>query len=329
MRAPNFWNVKSGRESAPILRALMMPLSYIYDYWTQKRIYEAKVEYIGAPVISIGNITLGGTGKTPITLEICNIVNDLWGKPAIVSRGHGGEIIDAIKVDINSHNAKNVGDEPIMMAHYNDVFIGRNRPIAAKLAIENGAKIIILDDAHQNPYLHKNLSFVVIDGAVGFGNHQICPAGPLRETIETGLKRADAIIWVGNRELEKEELEDFHKPIFYADIKPQKTQYSGKYLAFCGIGRPHKFENSLKEANVEILDLIPFADHHYFKPNELKNLQNRANELGAKLITTEKDYVRLPKEFAQNCEVFKIKIEFHNPKYLREYISTILKKVVE
>ncbi|MBN8648406.1 MAG: tetraacyldisaccharide 4'-kinase [Caulobacterales bacterium] len=328
MRAPSFWNIKHGRDSAPFLKILLRPLSYLYDYFTQKRIYEAKTTYLNVPVISIGNITLGGTGKTPIAIEIAKIANEIWGKPAIVSRGFGGSLIGAHKVEWGKSDPKDVGDEPLMLSKYCDVFIGKDRVEAAKLAIKNDAKAIILDDAHQNPYLNKNISFVVIDGNVGFGNHEICPAGPLRESIDVGLKRADAIIWVGKRELEKEEIGDFKKPRFYANIKTKAKELEGDYLAFCGIGRPEKFGESLKSIGARLIDLIPYPDHHFYTQKELLYLQARAQSEKLKLITTEKDYVRLPEWFAENCEVLEIAIEFDNPHYIKEFIETSLKRAL-
>lgn len=329
MRAPSFWNIKHGRDSAPILRTLLMPLSYIYDYFTQKRIYEASPKYLTVPVISIGNISLGGTGKTPIAIEIANILNEIWGRPAIISRGFKSDLIGAIKVDKQNHNAKDIGDEPLMLSQYYDVFVGKDRTQAAELAIEDGAKILILDDAHQNPSLFKHISFVVIDGAVGFGNHHICPAGPLREEIQTGLKRADCIIWVGDRALEKEEIGEFNKPIFYADIIAKENNFTGKYLGFCGIGRPEKFFDSLKNSGVEIIDLIPFADHHYFTNKELKEIEARAIDQNCKIITTEKDYARLPDWFKSKVDVFKIKIQFKNQNAITKFIQQTLAKAIE
>lgn len=328
MQSPSFWNIKHGRDSAPIIRALLMPLSYIYDFFTQKRIYEASPKYIGVPVISIGNITLGGTGKTPIAIEIANIIEKIWGKPVIVSRGYSGSFIDAVKVS-PTMSATEVGDEPLMLSKYHDVFIGKDRVEAAQLAVKNGAKAIILDDAHQNPYLIKHISFVVIDGAIGFGNGRICPAGPLRESPEIGLKRSDAIIWVGDGALIEDELKDYKKPIFKANIIAKNNNFNGQYLAFCGIGRPQKFHDSLKEIGINIIDILPFPDHHFFSNNELKAIEKRAQIENCKLITTEKDFVRLPKWFQEKCEVFEIAINFENKNSLEDFIQQVLKSAIE
>ncbi len=329
MRSPSFWNIKTGRDSAIFLRTLLMPFSYIYDYFTQKRIYEANPKYLGIPVISIGNITLGGTGKTPIAIEIANIFEKIWGKPAIVSRGYGGSLINATKVTPNL-SAKDVGDEPLMLSRYHDVFISKNRIEAAELALNNGAKAIILDDAHQNPFLKKHISFVVIDGAIGFGNGQICPAGPLRESPENGLKRADAIIWVGDKTLLNEELENNQKPIFFANIiAKKKYDLEDSFLAFCGIGRPQKFHDTLKENNVKIIDLIPFPDHHFYSEKELKMIDERAKIENCKIITTEKDFVRLPKWFQEKCETFEIIIDFEDKNKLEDFIQQKLKSAIE
>lgn len=311
MKAPAFWGIKSGRDAAIMTRSLLLPFSFLYNYFTQRKLNKISPLKLNVPVISIGNISLGGTGKTPLAKFFQNAFLEKYNKPFVVSRGYGAKIKDAHIVSLND-NPQDVGDEPFMLAKTGNVCIGRDRVEAANLAIKNGANLIILDDAHQNPAIKKDLSIVVIDGGVGFGNRYVFPSGPLREKVQTGLKRADLIIWIGNKELFEEELEGFDIPVVFAKIVPANHCFKGKYVGFCGIGRPQKFEDTLKESNVDIVDFIPFSDHHFFSENELKNLSDIAKSHDAKLITTEKDFVRIAKNQQSDIEYLPISIEFEN-----------------
>ncbi len=319
MRPPSFWNIKSGRDSAPMIRLLLTPLSWVYDYFTQKKLREIIPQKLDAKVISIGNISLGGTGKTPIARH----TRRLFEKAAIVSRGYGGSVKDPLRIEFENMNVRMCGDEPYMLAQDGAVFIGEDRLAAAKLAIENGFKTLILDDAHQNPYIQKDVSIIVIDGAVGFGNERIVPAGPLREKPQTGLARADAVIWIGDKDKAEETLKGFQKPILFANLVPINPKLSGRYVGFCGIGRPEKFHDTIIEMGAELIDFLPFPDHHFYSHKQLDDLVAIAKHSKAKLITTEKDFVRLPKEFAQNVEVVKIKIEFEDEASLLALLNAV------
>ena len=316
MRAPSFWNIKNGRDSAPMLRTLLTPLAWVYEYFTQKRLREIVPQKLDASVISIGNISIGGTGKTPIARHI----RALFKSAAIVSRGYGGIATEAMQID-DQTSVQISGDEPFMLAKDGAAFIGSDRIAAAELAITAGFKTLILDDAHQNPYIRKDLSIVVIDGAVGFGNERIIPAGPLREKIETGLGRADAIIWIGQKSLASETLVGFTKPILFANLVPVAPKLNGRFVGFCGIGRPEKFHDTLVQMGAEIIDFLPFPDHHFYTEKQLDDLAAIAKHSKAKLITTEKDFVRLPHEFAQNVEVVKIRIEFEEEAELKKLLN--------
>ena len=321
MKAPSFWNIKEGRDAAFVLRTLLVPFSWAYDYFTQKKLHETKPVKLTIPVISIGNLTLGGTGKTPMADLLASTLDGAY----IVSRGYGGNIKDAIIVNPQIHTAQDVGDEPLMLAATHNVAIGHDRVAAANLAVQNGAKAIILDDAHQNPAIKKDVSIVLIDGGVGFGNGFICPAGPLRERPEIGLKRADIVVWVGDKTLFEETLGKFNIKTIFAKIIPVTKQFSGKYLAFCGIGRPDKFGASLKELGVDVVDLIPFADHHFYTDDEMTHLKARAKELDAKLITTQKDIIRLTPSQKMDIETLEIKLEFENDGDVSEILNLLPK----
>jgi tetraacyldisaccharide 4'-kinase len=213
--------------------------------------------------------------------------------PAILSRGYGGRMRGPVRVDPALHSARDVGDEPLLLARNAPCWVSADRAQGARAMIAAGADVILMDDGLQNPSLAQDLRLIVVDGAAGFGNGRPIPAGPLRETVAAGLARADAMIVMG---------EDTHGlasrysgilPVLHASLKnPDLT--GGRLLAFAGIGRPGKFQASLIKAGADIAEFHPFADHHFYSEAELNGLADRAAKLNAKLVTTEKDWVRLP-----------------------------------
>jgi tetraacyldisaccharide 4'-kinase len=251
------------------------------------------------PVICVGNLVAGGSGKTPCVIHLAERLIDLNYRPAILSRGYGGQLAGPLRVDPDRHTAAMVGDEPIMMAdiHDLDVWIAKDRLAGAK-AIEDSRThdVILLDDGLQHPHLAKDVSFIVIDGKTGLGNRYGIPAGPLRMSLDDGLRIADGIIIIGDDE--HGVTNDIGLPVFKAGIIPdQKTaeNLNGKsVIAFAGIGRPEKFEGSLRQLGAEICQFIAFDDHHRYRRRDIERLTKLAGEHNAKLVTTEKDLVRLP-----------------------------------
>jgi len=308
MRAPSFWTIRFGRDAAPILRLLLSPLGALYGASVARRIAKASPLALPIPVISIGNLTAGGTGKTPFSQTLRALLVELLAGPiGIVSRGYGGSLEGPLAVDPSVHGAGEVGDEPLMLAQGGPVFVGRDRAAAGKLAAEQGMKALILDDGHQNPALAKALSLVVVDGQTGFGNGHLIPAGPLREKPAIGLARADAIILMGPASEDTlEDIEGFKGPIFHASLQAKPIAIEGPVLGFCGIGRPEKFDATLRGLGLNVVDLYPFADHHRYRLDELGRLEADACAAGATLVTTEKDHVRLPPDFAAKVRVVPI-----------------------
>ena len=180
MKAPEFWNHKSGRESAPVIRTILSPIGWIYGKFVSKSINNS-IEYdSGVPVICVGNATLGGTGKTPVTIYILKSLRRLGLNAVGLTRGYGGQEKGPILLN-DKHTSIDVGDEPLLLAEHAPVWVSAGRDDGAKAAVSNGASIIIMDDGHQNQLLKKSLSLLVVDAEIGFGNGKIFPAGPLRE----------------------------------------------------------------------------------------------------------------------------------------------------
>ncbi|MBR5482780.1 MAG: tetraacyldisaccharide 4'-kinase [Alphaproteobacteria bacterium] len=318
MRTPRYWKNKN------LISFLLLPLGSVYAGLTALRIKIKKPQKVEKPVICIGNLTAGGTGKTPTAVTIAQIVKELGYNPMFVSRGYGGKLC-GVMVDKDKHTPQDVGDEPLLLAREADVSINSNRVKAAQKAIENGADVLIMDDGFQNPGLNKDISFLVFDGGVGVGNAFPVPAGPLRENFENGLKRANAAIIIGEDKTDlKEKLGDM--PVFYGKMKPSVLpENCGKFIAFAGIGRPEKFYNSLQELGANVSKTFDFPDHHFYSEKELKELIDMAWKEDADLITTAKDFVKIPQELQHHFKVLEIEIEWQNREDLRDFIKKGLK----
>jgi len=246
------------------------------------------------PVICIGNLTAGGTGKTPLTMTLAHGLAAMGHRPHILTRGYRGRLKGPIQVDLRSHFARDVGDEALLLASVAPTWVGRDRCAAAHAAASAGSDILLMDDGHQNFSIAKNLSVIVVDGEVGFGNGRVIPAGPLREAPAHGLARADALVVMGRpAERTLRQIRCWRGPIFHAHLEPQPNAVRGRYIAFAGIGRPEKFFATLEEAGAQLIERIGFPDHYPYKDDEMAALLARARAADARVITTAKDATRL------------------------------------
>lgn len=289
MRAPAFWSRPIAFWFAPLL----WPISAVYGALTLRRMarpgWRAPV-----PVISIGNFTAGGAGKTPTALALASALIDHGERPAFITRGYGGSITGPHRVDPAHDNARMTGDEPLLLARLAPTYVSRDRAAGARLAIAEGATCLLLDDALQNPAVRKDLSIAVVDGSAGFGNGHVIPAGPLRAPFEAQLTYADLVLVIGEDRAGIAARIGGRKPVLAARIIPDGKNLAGAdVIAFCGIALPQKFQRSLEACGTRVLDRIDFADHHTFSDAEAAALLERASKSGAKLVTTEKDHVRL------------------------------------
>lgn len=289
MRAPAFWS----RPIAFWLAPLLWPISAVYGALTLRRMarpgWRAPV-----PVISIGNFTAGGAGKTPTALALARALIDRGEQPAFITRGYGGTIAGPHRVDPAQDKARMTGDEPLLLARLAPTYVSRDRAAGARRAIEEGATCLLLDDALQNPAVQKDLSITVVDGSAGFGNGHVIPAGPLRAPFKAQLAHADLVLVIGEDRAGIAARIGGRKPVLAARIIPDGSHLAGTdIIAFCGIALPEKFQRSLEACGAHVLDRIDFADHHTFSDAEAAALLERAAKSGAKLVTTEKDHVRL------------------------------------
>jgi tetraacyldisaccharide 4'-kinase len=310
MRAPGFW------DRGGALPVLLAPLSAAWTAVTRARLRRGPAAKAGRPVICVGNLTAGGTGKTPAVVAILERLAARSVRAAVVSRGYGGSLPGSmrgpVRVDPAQHRAAEVGDEPLMLAAWAPVWVGRDRAAAARAAVADGAEVVVMDDGLQNPSLHKDVALVVVDLARGFGNGRVMPAGPLREPVADGMARADLLLGIGDGPLpEGTGAETGAVPVLRGRIEPLATgmPWAGlRVLAFAGIGRPEKFFATLRGLGVDLVRTRSFPDHAAYGELLLQRLEAEAKSLGVQLVTTEKDAVRLPEAVRRRVLVLPVRL---------------------
>jgi tetraacyldisaccharide 4'-kinase len=320
MRAPDFWSEEPG-----LLAGLLTPLGAALAAAGRLRRSIARPYRAPVPVICVGNIVAGGSGKTPVALSLASILAARGVIPAIVTRGYGGRLSGPVRVDPQRHDAGAVGDEALLAAAAGPCWIARDRVSGVAAAIEDGATAIILDDGFQNPHVAKDLSLVVVDAEYGFGNGRLIPAGPLRERIANGLARADAIVLIGDGQPPA----TAGKPVLPATLEPiDDVRFSGApVVAFAGIGRPEKFYASLRALGAVLVAERDFPDHHPYRASELAAVRSEAAAAGARLITTRKDWVRLPEPEHVGIEVLDVALRWRDPAALDALLAPLIERI--
>ena len=299
MRAPDFWQRRGAAA------ALLAPLGWLYGATVAFKARIAKPFDPGLPVICVGNLTAGGSGKTPIAIVLAEMLRAKGHRPYFLTRGYGGSERGPALAS-RGHSAAVMGDEALLLARTAPTIVARDRAAGARLAKEKGATVIIMDDGHQNFSLAKNLSLVVVDAQTSFGNGYQIPAGPLREPVAQGLARADAVILVGDG---APDMGGYSGPVLRAHLKAEGDAFAGKTVfAFAGIGRPEKLAASLEDSGATVVGSCFFADHHPYTEDEITQLRAVAGE--AMLVTTEKDFVRLSTAQREGIRMLKVAAVF-------------------
>lgn len=315
MRTPAFWHKTS------VLSLALTPFSWIYGCVARLDRHRRKVQQAPIPVISIGNATAGGAGKTPTALALVPMLQKMGATVHIISRGYGSTASTTRRV-CETDDWRQVGDEPLLLARTAPTWVGPTRLDSIRSAAAEGATLALCDDAHQHHRLHKDISFLVIDGPYGIGNGKLLPAGPLREPLEEALRRSDAVILIGD---DAQQLATrITIPVFHAQLEAAtdiSALHVDRWLAFAGTGRPEKFFDSLKKLGVTVLATRAFADHHPYSARDIDALREEARALDARLITTEKDIVKIPAHEAEDIAVLPVQLVFHEPQTVEQFLK--------
>ena len=331
LKTPSFWY--RSKDSAPSWQErFLTPISAIYEfcYTIDQNIHSQHRANI--PVFCIGNITAGGTGKTPTALAFMETVkkHGLAKSPHFLIRGYGGAEDGPLLADPKTQTAWDIGDEALILAQHAPTIVSGDRAAGVQLAEELGADMVVMDDGLQNPGIYKDLRFVVINGEMGFGNQKLMPAGPLRQPLQKGFETADGFILIGKDERGIVKTLPSNKPLLKASLKPGENFTAGKdqkYLAFAGLGYPQKFFNFLTNTlELNVAETISYSDHHPYEDKDLQQLHEKAQKLGVRLITTEKDFLRLPKIDGINVLTVPIEMHWDDENALVELLNKSLKE---
>jgi tetraacyldisaccharide 4'-kinase len=291
-REPDFW-------WRPGTGALLTPLAALYGAVAALRM-QSSGRAAGLPVICLGNLTVGGAGKTPAALLVTQLLLAAHERPFFLSRGYGGRLAGPVRVNPALHYAADVGDEPLLLARLAPTVVARDRAAGSELARFAGASVIVMDDGLQNSALAKNLTILLVDGHRGIGNGHMIPAGPLRAPLGLQLDRVQAIVLVGRPDraadiLDRARLRGL--AVFHARFEPDRNVVAAigkrRVLAFAGIGNPEKFFATLGEAGIAVAERASFPDHHRYGAADVQGLMARAQAANLMLVTTEKDLIRL------------------------------------
>jgi tetraacyldisaccharide 4'-kinase len=331
---PRWWYLR-GRRAGTLLRLVLTPASWVWAAATARRIAAGRRVDPGVPVICVGNLTLGGAGKTPVAVAILRALSDRGVKAHALSRGHGGTLEGPVQVDPDRHTARDVGDEPLMLAREAPAWIARDRSAGAAAAAAAGAEVVVMDDGHQNASVGKALSMVVVDGETRdgewpFGDSQVFPAGPMREPLKAGLERADAVVVLLPADLEAPDPELCAllatRPVLIARLESLGAPPAGPQLAFAGVGKPWKVERALKSAGCDLVEFVSLPDHAPLDEDLMRRLARRAEDFAAGMVTTEKDWVRLPPAWRDRVTPWPVRARFEDPAELERLLDQALAK---
>jgi tetraacyldisaccharide 4'-kinase len=290
---PPFW-----WEPADWRAFFLSPVSFLYAAVAARRIRRAPRQKMTAPVLCVGNFTVGGSGKTPVAIALARAAKSKGLRPGFLSRGYGGSFGKPQLVDAGADSARHVGDEPLLLAQHAPVAVSKDRVAAARLLLEKGCDFLIMDDGFQSARIHFDYGLIVVDATRGAGNGHVLPGGPLRARVTDQLPFTDALLVVGKGSRADNVVRTAAragKPVFHAAIRPSRGHgLHGKQLyAFAGIGNPQKFYDTLAAAGGLVEKTRSFPDHHFYEDDEILDLRESANAAGLELVTTTKDAARL------------------------------------
>ena len=328
IKTPRFWYQPAKQQ--PLWQKALKPLGYLYGWLVKKRFDLYYPIPLSKPVFCVGNLVAGGAGKTPVVLSLLKHLKERGYNPHVLSRGYGGTECGPIQVAPNRDTVDDVGDEPLLLVAEAPTWVSRNRPLGAQAAIDSGATIVVMDDGFQNPVIYHDFSLIVMDGAAGFGNGDVFPAGPLREHVADGLARANAVVLLGDDAKNiTEQIAVLRQdlPVYKARLVPRADNPDIKdqrIFAFAGIGRPAKFRATLEDAGALIEGWGEYPDHYAYKDEDLQPLIQAAESSGKIIVTTAKDHLRVPEPLRSKIKVYSVDVVWDDVSTLLDHIDRVL-----
>ncbi|MBO1324158.1 tetraacyldisaccharide 4'-kinase [Acetobacter sp. TBRC 12305] len=324
-RPPAFWSDPKARLWPWLLSPFEGVVAYLARHRQRRQGWSVPV-----PVLCCGNLTTGGTGKTTVIMDLATRLIRQGKHPHVLTRGYGGRAAPGTRVDPARHTARDVGDEPVLLAGICPVWVGADRVQTARAAVAAGADCLLMDDGFQNPGLNKTFSLLVVDGSVGLANGHVLPAGPLRERPAEAFARASAVLVIGpDRTGVCAGLAEYGLPVFRAGLVQSAdvaALHGRACVAFAGLGRPEKFFEGVRAAGIRLARALAYPDHYFYKSRDMRHLSNIARAEQACLVTTPKDAVRLPPAF--RCHVVEIGVDlvWEHPADAEWIISTLFER---
>lgn len=319
IKSPNFW------KKSNILSIVLLPISLVY--FCIFRLYQLsfKETLIDIPIICVGNLVVGGSGKTPIVIKIRKLLNN-YNKIFVLTRGYRGSEKGPLIVSKHS-KFQEVGDESLIHAKYGTTCVSKNKRLGAFLCKKENADLIIMDDGLQSKDLVKKIKILVIDSNYGFGNNFLLPAGPLRDTINHTISKCDFIIVFGDPKENRFKKIMGNKKLFFAKkIVTIKKLKKKRIYAFSGLGNNENFFSQLKNDGFEIIKFKSFSDHYKYSENDIKKIINEAKKLNLPIVCTEKDYIKIPKQFQKKVHIAELDVKIFSSKI---FTKSIKRKLIE
>lgn len=322
LKQPKFWNKCS---KLNVFLWLNLPLAFIYYLVLLVRKAIIKKTKLPAYTITIGNFNVGGSGKTPTAIKIKQLLDQKDFNSCFLSKGYKGSLTGPCFID--QHNfVKETGDEALLLLKHGQVCIAKNRKDAVSLIAKKKLDLIILDDGFQNLTIRHDLKILVIDAKINNGNGFLMPAGPLRQTVNSALREAKIIIYIG-KESPPRFLDNYKHIVITAIYKAKTTlEKNHDYLAFSALANNQKFFNLLKEKGYNVPVTQEFSDHYFYTEQDLINLIAIAKTNKLNLVTTSKDYVKIPAKFRDSVMEFEIELKVKDENKFYRLFDAAIKK---
>lgn len=328
LKTPSFW-YKDKLGVSSLWELAFWPLSFVYEAGHRLRFSSKSTFRANIPVICVGNVTAGGSGKTPVALALHDLLTarGLTQSPYFLTRGYGGSQCEAAQVDVHDGGVERWGDEALLLVEKGPVIVSPIRADGAALAMKSGADLVLMDDGFQNPSLHKDISLLVLDGSAGLGNGKLLPAGPLREHFKDALVRCDAVIIIGEDRQDIRARVPSSIPVFFAHLAPVfEGDLSARYIGFAGLGRPVKFKRAMESFGLHLVGFHAFADHYAYSTHDIDRLIAEARAKDAFLITTTKDMARLHPSLAEDIKIFPVSLHWEDEEAVASFFKARLEE---